>query len=176
MSRTVIWLLGITVVWVLLWDSVNLANICAGLLVAIVVLIAFPLPRVGPADGISVHPWPFIKLCSVVLRDLVVSNVVVSLLILNPRSKITSRVVECSVSTESPALLSTMANIIALSPGLMAIQATRLPNTLLVHSLCLDEASVHRRVADLDRLVSAALQPVKHTSSLPDRTRKVDAS
>lgn len=164
MTRTIIWLAGITVVWVLLWDSITVANVAAGVLVAAAVLITFPLPRVGPADGLQIRPWPLLKLGFVVVRDLVASNITVSLLILNPRAKISSRVVECPVSAESPAMLATMANIIALSPGMMAIQATNSPNTLLIHSLCLDDAAVRQRVNTLDRLVCAALQPVTHTA------------
>lgn len=53
----------LTVIWVLLWSSLNWANLLTGAVVAVVVCLAFPLPKVDL--GLRLHPgascgWPAI--------------------------------------------------------------------------------------------------------------------
>lgn len=154
MNRRVGWVLAIAVIWVMLWDQLTVANVLAGLIVGVVVLIAFPLPAV--VRGVDPHLIGGIRLWSSVGWDLVVSNLHVAWMIINPRATFTSIVVECEISTDSPPLLSTIANIIALSPGMMAVEAARDPNVMLVHTLTFTPEEVRRRVGLLERRVIAA--------------------
>lgn len=53
----------LTVIWVLLWSSLNWANLLTGAVVAVAVCLAFPLPKVDL--GLRLHPgascgWPAI--------------------------------------------------------------------------------------------------------------------
>ena len=155
MKRRIGWVVAIALIWVLLWDNLTLANLAAGVVVGILVLIAFPLPAVE--RPVEPHLVGVIRLVSAVSIDLIRSNMHFSWLILNPRATFTGGVVECQMSTNSPPLLSTIANIIALSPGMMAVEAAHDPNTLLVHALRLTPDEVRQRVARLERLVTAAL-------------------
>jgi multicomponent Na+:H+ antiporter subunit E len=60
--------------------------------------------------------------------------------------------------TDSPKVLSTIANILALSPGTMAVDATDSPPVLFVHVFTDgDIHDVRRRVASLERLVIEAI-------------------
>ncbi len=60
--------------------------------------------------------------------------------------------------TNSPKILSTVANILALAPGTMAVDATDGPPVLYVHVLAKDDVfDVRRKVARLERLVVEAI-------------------
>ena len=60
--------------------------------------------------------------------------------------------------TSSPKVLSTVSNILALSPDTMAVQATNDPPTLYVHVLALDDIeAVRRKVAQLEAFVIDAV-------------------
>lgn len=155
MRRRLAWFLAIVVVWLMLWDEASWGNLVGGSLVALAVLSAFPLPAAG--EPFHIRWWAFLRLWFIVGVDLVKSNIIVAWMILNPRTHLEGNVTECEMRTATPALLSTIANIIALSPGMMALQATRNPNTLLVHSLGLPQAEVRRRVRRLEDLVLDAL-------------------
>jgi multicomponent Na+:H+ antiporter subunit E len=133
---------GLAVAWVMLWDRVSIANVLGGLLVAGVLLVVFPLRPVGEA----------------VLGDLVVSNVLVARTIISRHHRLRTGVVACPMRSDSPKVLSTVANIIALSPGMMAVDATAGPPTLYVHVLLLNrQTDVRRRVARLEALVIDAV-------------------
>lgn len=153
--RRIGWVAAIATIWVLLWDRFALANVAAGVLVGVLVLVAFPLPVVDRA--VQFHALGLVRLATSVVIELVISNLNMSWLIINPRQRFTSEFVECRMYTDSPPLLSTIANIIALSPGMMAVEAARAPNVMIVHGLNLTPDQVRRRVARLERRVIAAL-------------------
>ena len=158
MKRYVAYAVGLAVAWVMLWDKVSVANLAAGILVAAVILVAFPLQRVSGRERRSVRPVALVRLAVAVLRDLAVSNVTVALQILSRNQELHSGIVACRMRTASPKSLSTMANVLALSPGTMAVDAIAEPPTLFVHVLTLDDPlDVRRRVARLERLVIEAL-------------------
>jgi multicomponent Na+:H+ antiporter subunit E len=149
---------GLAVAWVMLWDRVSIANVLGGLLVAGVLLVVFPLRPVGEAERRRVRPLPLLRLAASVLGDLVVSNVLVARTIISRHHRLRTGVVACPMRSDSPKVLSTVANIIALSPGMMAVDATAGPPTLYVHVLLLNrQTDVRRRVARLEALVIDAV-------------------
>lgn len=158
MRRYLAYAAGMAVAWVMLWDKVSVANVAAGLLVATVILIAFPLQRVSHRQQRKVRPIALARLAYAVLRDLAVSNVTVALQILSRNQELHSGIVACRMRTASPKSLSTMANILALSPGTMAVDALAEPPTLFIHVLTVDDPlDVRRRAAHLERLVIEAV-------------------
>lgn len=157
---------GLAVAWVMLWDRVSAANIVGGLLVAGVLLVIFPLRQVGEDEYVVLHPVAFGRLAASVLGQLVVSNLLVAREVISPSSELLTGIVACPMHTSSPKLLSTVANILALSPGTMAVDATSTsrsdrgtqaanpPATLYVHVLKrTDIGDVRRKVARLERQV-----------------------
>jgi multicomponent Na+:H+ antiporter subunit E len=158
MRRYVPYVGGLAVAWVMLWDEITVANFLGGVAVAAVLLAIFPLPRVDPARRLRVRPLALARLAAGVLVELFVSNVVMTREIITPRRRLRSGVVRCPMRTDSPKVLSTVANIVALSPGTMAVDATDGPPVLFVHVLTEGELhDVRRRVARLERLVIEAI-------------------
>ena len=156
--RYALYAIGLAAAWVMLWDQVSVANVVGGLLVAAVLLAAFPLRPVPVAERRRVRPLALVRLVGAILRDVVVSNVHVSRATVSRNQRLRTGVVACRLRATSPKVLSTLANILALSPGTMAVDATRDPTTLYVHVLLLDSVvGVRRRVARLERLVVDAL-------------------
>lgn len=144
---------GLTAAWVMLWDRVTVANVVAGLLIAVGTLTVFPLPgRHEPQ--LTVSPIACVRLAVAVLAELVTSNLLVSREVVSRNARLCTGIVAVRMRTSSPKLLSTVANILALSPGTIAVAAADGPPTLYVHVLTLDDiVAVRRRVARLERLV-----------------------
>jgi multicomponent Na+:H+ antiporter subunit E len=158
MRRYVPYVIGLTVAWVMLWDQITVANFLGGIAVAVVLLAVFPLPPVDPQRRMIVRPVAFARLAASVVGELFVSNVYMTREILTPQRRLVSGVVRCPMRTSSPKVMSAVANILALSPGTMAVDATHGPPTLFVHVLTEDDVdAVRRQVAHLERLVVEAI-------------------
>mgnify|MGYP003544722612 CR=1 FL=1 len=96
-----------------------------------------------------------------VVGELIVSNVIMTREIVTPERTLASGVVRCPMRTSSPKVLSTVANILALSPGTMTVDATSDPPTLFVHVLARgDLHDVRRLTARMERLVVEAIGSV----------------
>lgn len=158
MRRYLPYAVGLAAAWVMLWDKVSVANIVGGLLVAAAILFVFPLQSVPAGERRTVRPLALVRLAGAVVRDLAVSNVTVALQILSRNQELHSGIVACRMRTASEKSLSTIANVLALSPGTMAVDAIAEPPTIFIHVLTVDDlADVRRRAARLEALVIAAL-------------------
>lgn len=153
--RALVYAVGLAAAWVMLWDRITLSNIIVGLAVASVLLAAFPLrPITHEADHARVAPIAAVQLVASVLRQLVVSNLVVARVIISRRPTLATGVVACPMRVDSSRILSIVAFILALSPGLMAVEATDHPPMLYVHVLRLSDPNETRlQVARLERQV-----------------------
>jgi multicomponent Na+:H+ antiporter subunit E len=142
----------------MLWDQITVANFLGGLAVAAVLLAVFPLPPVDPGRRMIVRPVALARLGAEIIGELFTSNVYMTQEILTPQRRLVSGVIRCPMRTSSPKVLSTVANILALSPGTMAVNATGGPPTLFVHVLVKgDVHEMRRRVTHLEQLVVDAI-------------------
>ncbi len=157
MRRYVPYAIGMAVAWVMLWDQITPANFLGGLAVAAILLVVFPLPPVDPAQRLIVRPLAVVRLAAAVLVELFVSNVYMTREVITPERRLVSGVVRCPLRTSSPKVLSTIANVLALAPGTMAVDATKGP-LLFVHVLGTDDHDdLRRKVARLEQLVVEAI-------------------
>ena len=147
----------LVVFWLLAWGEVSVANVASGVVVAAVLLVAFP-PHRRTEAGPKVSPLGAARLVLYVLGQLVPSNVLVTREILSRRSRIRTGVLAYTLQHPSEEVLTLMAHVIALTPGTMTVEATREPAVLYVHFLLLEDVDRARRtVARLERLAAAAL-------------------
>lgn len=154
--------------WLLAWGEVSVANVVSGLVLAGVLLAAFPPRRRRGHERVSVVGVT--RLVLYVLGELVPSNVLVAREVVGRRSRIRTGVLAYQVEHPSDEVLSLMAHVIALTPGTMTVEATREPAVLYVHFLLLEDIeAARRRIARLERLAVAALGgvPVRSAGGTP---------
>lgn len=126
----VVWL---TVVWVLLWGDLSLANVLAGAVVATAVTWFLPLPRVPFAGRISVLGmfWLFARLAG----DILVASIQVAAVALRWNRPPRGGVLRVQLRSRSDLYLTLTADLCSLVPGSIIVEAHRSTGTLYVHTL-----------------------------------------
>lgn len=150
-------LVVLVVLWLLAWGQVSLANVVSGLAVATMLLVAFPAARhSGPR--LRIRPVGVLRLLLYIVGQLFTSNYLVTREILSRRASIRAGVLAYPVQHPSDEVVTLIANIIALAPGTMTVEATRHPAVVYVHFLLLEDVDQARQaIARLERLVVGAV-------------------
>lgn len=154
---TVAWL---TFVWVLLWGTYNLANVLTGIGVAVLVLIALPLPRV-PVEG-RVHPLTLLELLVRLVLDLFKSSVQVGWLAIRPQKPPLSAVLRARLAIKSDMVLTLAVDYLNLVPGTMVLEIDHSRRLLYVHLI--DASSpekvkaFYKQVETIERLFIKAFE------------------
>lgn len=149
--------LGLTLLWLLMWGEVTAILVVGGLLVSLVVLVVFPFPK---ADwGGSFRPWPFVVLVSRFAFDLVVASFQVAWLAVRPRPLGRSAVIQVQLHTRSDLLLVLTGELVSLVPGSLLIELDADHGVVTLHVLDgeQDLARVEAQVLAQERRVIAAL-------------------
>lgn len=124
---------ALVLVWTLLWGEFSWANVIAGLLVAAVVLIFFPLPPVTFAGRI--RPLGLLRFSLRFLTDLVVASLQVAWLAFRPGRLPRSAVAAVPLRVHSDLNLTLIAEAVSLTPGSLIVEADRATGTLYIHIL-----------------------------------------
>ncbi len=170
---TVLWL---TAVWVLLWGDLSIANILAGLVIALAVTAGL---RMSPIDFHGrLRPWGVVRLVVRFLVDLVRASFEVSFLALRPRHVPHGAVIGVQLRSHSDLYLTMTAELCSLVPGSLVVEAHRLTGMLFLHVLDVElsggiekarqdvldqEERVLRAFASDAELVEAGLEPHRRT-------------
>ena len=122
----------IALAWVLMWDRITWGNVVNGLLVGLLVTYAFPLPSIEFSGRLRPHrlAWLIVRF----LGDLVTATWQVSRLALAGRRP-RNAVIEVQLRTRSDFYLTLVAELIALVPGSVVIDARRSTSVLYLHLL-----------------------------------------
>jgi len=139
-------LLWITVLWVLLWGNLSVANVVSGLTVAVVVLAVARLPRTS--SGVSrsrLAPLAALHFAGFFLYKLFEANIFLAWEIVTPKNRINTGIVEVPLRTESNVATMIVANVITLTPGSLVIEAIGSPPVLYVNVLHLHDLDRVRR-------------------------------
>lgn len=150
---------SLVVLWLLLWGDLSVANVASGVLVALGLLVVFPLapPATGTHHG--VRPVAVARLVAYFAFELVISNLVVTRVILSRRPRTRTGVVACPLRTTSDRIVTVLCNVIALSPGTMMVDVS--DDVIYVHALLLRDLDKARQDVDrLQTLLLAAFPPV----------------
>jgi multicomponent Na+:H+ antiporter subunit E len=123
---------AIAVVWVLLWDRVSLGNDVNGLLVGLLVTYAFPLPSIVFTG--RVRPLRVLWLVARFVGDLVAASWQVVRLALGP-GRPRNAVVGVQLRSRSDFYLTVTAELVALVPGSVVVDARRSSSVLYLHLL-----------------------------------------
>ncbi len=152
-------LVWLTVVWVGLMGTLSPATVLGGLLAAIIVCVAFPLPPLRM--HVRVRPLRLAWLVLHFLGDVVVASVQVAWLTLQLHRQPRNAVIKVDLRTPSDLVLTIVAEMVSLVPGSLVVEARRSTATLFLHVLDAgDQAGVdrmRRQVYALERRVVLAL-------------------
>jgi multicomponent Na+:H+ antiporter subunit E len=111
----VLWL---TAVWVLLWGTVSIGNVLAGLVLGILLVLTVP-PGQDRRSG--VHPVAILRYLGHLAWALVVATATVARTVLRPRLDLEEGIVAVPLRAVSPVVVSFVANSITLTPGTMTV-------------------------------------------------------
>jgi multicomponent Na+:H+ antiporter subunit E len=150
-------LVWLTLVWMALWQDFSFANIVSGLLIALVISLVFPLPRLRLAERL--HPVHLVILIGRFLFDIVVASFQVAWLTLMFHRQPRSAVMAVTLRSRSDFVMTLVAEMSSLVPGTLAVEARRHTHTVYIHVLDLGEEDVDRFrehvLAQEDRILNA---------------------
>jgi len=142
----------LVIVWVALWGEISVANVVFGLVVAVVVTVAFPALDGDNGNGIKpVAALIFFARFAVMLCPSTWSVVVE---VLRPKLALEQAIVAVPLHTDDPVIVTMVANGITLTPGTLTVDVGPDPapgegRVLFVHALTL---------GDIDDLIAGALE------------------
>lgn len=146
--------------WVLLWGSIDIGTIAAGLIVATVVMAVLPLPRV-PVEGL-LRPVSMVWLVLVVAYYLVRSSFAVAWLSVRPQAPPRSAVLRAPMRLKSDFTLALAVNTLNLMPGGIVVRVDPAARYVYVHVLNTgtDDAVEHFRsqTAHIEALYQRAFE------------------
>lgn len=152
--------LWLAFVWVLLWGSIDIGTIAAGLIVATVVMAVLPLPRV-PVEGL-LRPVSMVWLVLVVAYYLVRSSFAVAWLSVRPQAPPRSAVLRAPMRLKSDFTLALAVNTLNLMPGGIVVRVDPAARYVYVHVLNTgtDDAVEHFRsqTAHIEALYQRAFE------------------
>ena len=152
----VLYLVGVTLMWVLAWGSLTVANVVGGLAVAVLLLLVSP-DSVLSSGRVAFRPVAVLRFVAFATVQIVKSNVVLVGSVVARRSRLHTGVMEVPLPECSDEMLTIITNVIALTPGTSPLHLTRRPTVLYIHVLDMrDVASTRRDVQRLADLAFAA--------------------
>lgn len=126
----------LTVVWVLLWGDLSIANVLGGVVVGLLITVLLPLPPVD-FHG-KVRPGALVYLFGRFVLDLALASVHVAVLALDLRKVPRGAVVGVQLRNHSDLYLTITSELSTLTPGSIVIEAHRLTGMLYLHVLDID--------------------------------------
>jgi multicomponent Na+:H+ antiporter subunit E len=155
---------SITVLWVLLFGEVTVANVLGGAVVGTAVMLAFRPRERAPRHRLS--PWAALMLLANLAVALVVSSTRVALAVIRPtRDRLRTQVVRVPLTTDSELVGTVVADLITLTPGTLTLDVRHDPERLIVHALgAPDPDEVRASVGDLERRVLRTIRPEPATA------------
>jgi multicomponent Na+:H+ antiporter subunit E len=161
MSRRLLLLAWLALVWMLLWESATVANLVGGVVVAALLVAVFPPRDVGP---IPVRPVAALRLLGHFVVKLVEANLFLAWEIITPGSRVKEGIVAVALDEERDGIIALVANTVSLTPGTLTIEVRRSPTVLYVHVLHLRSVEAARDdVLTFHRLVDAAFPDQERT-------------
>ncbi|QHY97136.1 putative monovalent cation/H+ antiporter subunit E [Streptomyces sp. S4.7] len=125
----------LTLIWVMLWSTLTWANVVTGVVVAVAVCLAFPLPRVDL--GLRLHPWGILLLAGYLLYDMYTSGVQVTRQIFGGRRH-SPAVIGVPLRCRSDLMLTATAVAVSNVPGGTIVEVRRSTATVFVHVIDAD--------------------------------------
>lgn len=121
--------IGLTIVWMVLWGDLSIAAAALGLVVAIVVQLAFPLPDVPEMERF--RPFALLRLVAWAGWGLVRASVSVSVGVLAVRRPVQHALIRVPLHSDSPFVKAMTVEVVTLIPGSVIVELE--PQELVMH-------------------------------------------
>lgn len=161
--RQAVLLIWLTVLWLVLWRDLSLANVLSGLVVAGILMAVYPLAPASSHQH-TLRPFWVLVFHAYFVWRLIVANVVVAREIVTPRDRIRSGIVAVPVTGCSDYVITIVANANSLTPGTLSLEVRRDPPTLYVHVMHLYDTDRVRR--DISKLLELTVRAVGSPEAL----------
>ncbi|MQA09746.1 MAG: Na+/H+ antiporter subunit E [Pseudonocardiaceae bacterium] len=163
------WLL---LVWIMLWGSLDTATVLFGLLVAVGIVLVFPLPRTS--GRLTLRPASLLVLVLFLVYELVSSAIIVGWHALRYGKDATSAIIEVPMLSDVDQVIAVSANVISLAPGEFVLQVDRARGIYYVHALGTRSHQhaqrVRRSLLDLQLKVIKAFAPRDEVRALANHS------
>ncbi|HEX5597705.1 MAG TPA: Na+/H+ antiporter subunit E [Micromonosporaceae bacterium] len=158
----------LVLVWNLLWGEFTWGNVIGGLIVALIVLLFFPLPPVTFQGRI--RPLALARFVGRFFSDLVGASVQVSWLALRPGPPPLSAVIAVPLRVNSDLNLTLVSEAVSLVPGSLIVEADPRSGVLYVHVFGVrginDVEEFRREVLRLEERIVRAIGSAAEVSQL----------
>lgn len=126
-------LVGLVLLWMMLWQTFSLLSLVSGLIVAFLVMRLFYLPPVELAGRF--HLWWALRYLGFFLLQLAVASCQVAWLAVRPGPTPKTSIIAVKLHTRSDFILATVSLTISLIPGSLVADIDRFESTLYLHVL-----------------------------------------
>ncbi|MEF8794402.1 Na+/H+ antiporter subunit E [Thiohalorhabdus sp.] len=139
--------LVLAVVWVLLNNSIGPGTIVVGLALGLV--LPAVTTRFWPGAPAVSRPGAWLRLLGRLLADILVANLAVAALILRPRCRPRTALIDYPLTVRDAVPVTILSSIISLTPGTVTVDVDRRRRQLRIHCLDLaDESALVERIHD----------------------------
>lgn len=163
-------LLWLAFSWVLLWGSWNIGTLISGLLIAGIVMVVLPLPRV-PVEGL-LRPVSTVWLVLVVAYYLVRSSLAVAWLSVRFAAPPRAAVIPAPMRLKSDFALALAVNTLNLMPGGIVVRVDPVGRFVYIHVLDAGSdkaiAAFHRQVATVEKVYHRAFERPENWKPSPE--------
>lgn len=140
-------LIGLTLLWLLMWGSWSWGALAMGLLMATIVLLVFPMPR--SVGRFRIRPLAMIWLTVTFLANLAWSSFIVAWMAMRPRGITVGRVMAIRLHETDDFRRTVVAEMTSLVPGTVVIDLDS-HGHLLIHII--DHADEARLLVEAERI------------------------
>lgn len=130
----ILFALTTVVLWVLLWGKLSVANVLGGLAVATVIAVLLP-DTVLWRNRTPIRPLAILRLLTRIAIDITKANFVVAYQVLSPRETPFTGIIGVPMHGAPDTLLTFVAGVLALSPGILPIDVASDPGVVYAHIL-----------------------------------------
>ena len=152
-------IVGLVVLWMLLWGQFSWLAFASGVLVAVLVTRAFYLPAVELSGRFN--PFWFLVFLGRFALDLAVASFQVAWIAVRPRRPGRNAVIAVDLVTRTDFVMTAVALAISLIPGSVVVDVDREASVLYLHVLGVDDrsqvAETRERVLRVERALVRAL-------------------
>lgn len=166
-----VWLV---VVWLMLWGTFDVTTLLFGIVVALVVLVLFPLP--AHRWNVFARPSRVLGLAWFVARDIAVSAMWLAWDVFRHRRDIRAAIVAVPLLSDADHVIASAANVLSLGPGKFVLQIDRERSVWYVYALGaysrVEADRVHDDTLDLQARVVRTFAPATEADAVRDRAEQ----